>query len=124
MTPIAPTVIVATLPSDANTDWLGLVWLLVAMVPPAIGGILQPSINSLITRRIDPDERGGILGISSAFLSGANALAPLIAGALFATFSFRAPFWLWAALMGVLLIVAIRRIAPDRPASATAPVPS
>ena len=34
-------------------------WLLVAMVPAAIGGgILQPSINSLITKRIDPDERG------------------------------------------------------------------
>ena len=117
--------IVATLPSDANTGWLGLAWLLVAMVPAAIGGgILQPSINSLITKRIDPDERGGILGISSAFLSAANALAPLIAGALFAAFSFRAPFWFWAAMMGVLLIVAIRRIAPDRPASATAPVPS
>lgn len=114
--------VAADLPSDANTGWLGLAWLLVAMVPAAIGGgILQPSINSLITKRVAADERGGILGISAAFLSAANALAPLIGAALFAAFSPRAPFWFWAALMGVLLVVAIRRVAPDRPAPAPLP---
>jgi DHA1 family tetracycline resistance protein-like MFS transporter len=108
--------VAADLPGDTSRGWLGLAWLLVAMVPAAIGGgILQPSINSLLTKRTGADERGGILGLSSAFLSAANAVAPLIGGALFAAFSFRAPFWFWAALMGVLLVVAARRIAPDRP---------
>jgi len=40
------------LPPDSNNGWLGLVWILAAMVPVAIGGaVLQPSINSLITRK-------------------------------------------------------------------------
>ena len=58
------------LPDDANKSWLGLIWILVAMVPVAIGGgVLQPTINSLITKRIEPSEIGGTLGISAALLS-------------------------------------------------------
>ena len=65
-----------------HKGWLGLVWLLVAMIPAAIGGgILQPSINSMITQRVDPNEVGGTLGISAAFLSGSNAITPLVMGA-------------------------------------------
>jgi hypothetical protein len=33
------------------------------MVPASIGGgLLQPGLNSLITKRIRPDEIGGMLG--------------------------------------------------------------
>ena len=72
------------LPDDGNNGWLGLAWILVAMMPASIGGgVLQPSINSLITKRIEPDEIGGMLGISAALLSAANAIAPLIGGAIF-----------------------------------------
>jgi hypothetical protein len=54
------------------------------MVPLAIGGsLLNPAIDSLITRRVVSDEVGGILGISAAFLSGANAIAPVVMGAAF-----------------------------------------
>jgi MFS transporter, DHA1 family, tetracycline resistance protein len=114
--------VAAELPSDTSRGWLGLAWLLVAMVPAAIGGgLLQPSINSLLTKRTEADERGGILGLSSAFLSAANAIAPIIGGALFAALSPRAPFWFWAALMGVLMVIAARRIAPDRPMAPAGP---
>ena len=65
------------LPSDVNKGWLGLGWILVAMIPAAIGGgVLQPSINSLLTRKVSPLEIGGTLGISAALLSAANAIAP------------------------------------------------
>jgi DHA1 family tetracycline resistance protein-like MFS transporter len=103
------------LPDDAQVGWMGLACLLVAMVPSAIGGgVLQPSINSLITKRVEMTERGGILGISAAFLSGANALAPLIGGVLFQTLGPSAPFWTWAAIMGLLLLVALTMIKPGR----------
>ena len=47
------------LPDDSNNGWLGLAWILVAMVPLAIGGgILQPAINSLITKRVGMLEVG------------------------------------------------------------------
>lgn len=106
--------VAAEIPEDGNTGWLGLVWLLAAMFPIAVGGgILQPSINSMITKRVMSDERGGILGVSTAFLSAANFFAPLIGGALFAAIGPRAPFVFWGALMGLLLILAIRSIQPD-----------
>lgn len=103
------------LPSDDSTGWLGLAWILVAMLPASIGGgILQPAINSLITKRVEAHETGGMLGISSALLSGANAIAPLVMGLLFQTFGSSAPFLFAGLLMGILLLAAWRWITPGR----------
>jgi DHA1 family tetracycline resistance protein-like MFS transporter len=72
------------LPADANKGYLGIAWLMIAMIPMAVGGgVLQPSINSLLTRNVSPVEIGGTLGVSAALLSGANAVAPVAGGALF-----------------------------------------
>lgn len=107
------------LPDDSNRGWLGLIWLLIAMIPASIGGgILQPAINSLITKRIEPHEIGGTLGISAALLSGANALAPLLGGLIFQTVGPSAPFWAWAITMAILLAAAYLLIKPGREAQA------
>ncbi len=104
-----------SLPDESNTGWLGLAWILVSMVPIAIGGgVLQPTINSLITKRVEPQEVGGILGISSSFLSAANALAPLIGGVLFQALGPRSPFLSGGILMALLLALAVKRITPGR----------
>jgi len=101
------------LPPDNRNGWFGLVWILAAMVPTAVGGaVLHPGINSLLTKRVDLLEVGGILGISAAFLSAANAVAPLIGGAIFAVFGPRAPFFLGGLLMAALLWAATRAIKP------------
>jgi len=103
------------LPADDRVGWLGLAWILVAMVPAAIGGgILQPSINSLITKRVLGTEIGGMLGLSTAFLSLANALAPLLAGAAFQGLGASSPFVLGGLLMAVLLVVALRLLKAGR----------
>ena len=95
------------LPDDTNKGWLGLAWILVAMIPASIGGsILQPSVNSLLTRRVKPDEVGGALGISAAFLSGANAWAPVLGGALFQAFGPAVPFLAGSVLLAVLWVIA------------------
>ncbi len=103
------------LPPDDHKGWLGLVWILVAMVPASIGGgVLQPSINSLITKRIERSEVGGMLGISAAFLSGANAIAPLLGGAIFQALGSTAPFLLAGLLMAALLVAALIYIRPGK----------
>ncbi|RPI29273.1 MAG: MFS transporter, partial [Chloroflexota bacterium] len=103
------------LPSDERTGWLGLGWILLAMVPAAIGGgILHPSINSLITKRVENSEVGGMLGISAAFLSAANAFAPLAGGAIFQVFGSTAPFLFGGLLMAVLLLVTLQYLKPGR----------
>jgi len=103
------------LPDDANKGWLGLLWILMAMIPVGIGGgVLQPTINSLITKRVTPLEIGGMLGISAAFLSAANALAPVMGGAIFEAIGPTALFLIWGGLMAVLLLIATRRLAPGQ----------
>ena len=107
------------LPDDTSNGWLGLAWLLGAMVPASIGGgVLSPSINSLLTKRVAPQRRGEILGTSSAFFSAANVLAPLVGGALFQVAGSSAPFWLWAAVLAALLALAWRALGEEAPAAA------
>lgn len=76
------------------------------MVPTAIGGgVLQPSINSLITKNVDQSDIGGILGISSAFFSGANAVTPLIMGAIFEVAGSTYPFLLGGVVLFVMWLL-------------------
>jgi DHA1 family tetracycline resistance protein-like MFS transporter len=103
------------IPNDDHNGWMGLAWILLAMVPASIGGgVLQPSINSLITKRVKRDEVGGILGISASFLSGANAVAPLLGGAIFQALGATWPFLFGGLLMGVLWLGALQMIKPGR----------
>ncbi len=96
-------------PSDGKKGLLGLGWLLLAMVPAAIGGgILQPSVNSLLTRKVSIEEIGGTLGISAALLSAANALAPVLGGALFQNLGSSAPYIFGAILCSILFLLSKR----------------
>jgi DHA1 family tetracycline resistance protein-like MFS transporter len=109
------------LPPDDDTGWLGLTWILLAMIPAAIGGgVLQPAINSLITKRVEPSEIGGMLGISAALLSGANAIAPLLGGAIFQALGSSAPFLLGGAVLALLLLFATQMVKPGREESVPA----
>lgn len=102
-----------SLPPDTNKGVLGLGWILIAMIPVAMGGgVLQPSINSLLTRRVSPAEVGGTLGISAALLSGANSVAPVVGGELFQVLGSSAPFLLGAAITVILFFVAMKTLNP------------
>jgi DHA1 family tetracycline resistance protein-like MFS transporter len=97
------------IPTKSGESWLGLAWILIAMLPTSIGGgILRPSINSLITKRVVQSDVGGVLGLSSAFNSAANAVAPVAGGAIFQFFGSTAPFLFYGLTMFVLLFVAVR----------------
>lgn len=109
-TSIAQTIEVP-LPSDENTGWVGLIWMFVALVPLSIGGgLLSPSINSLITKRVASKDVGNVLGVSSALVSMANALAPLIGFAIFQYLGVSAPFFFSSIVIFVLVIVAMQKI--------------
>lgn len=76
------------------------------MVPVSIGGgVLQPSINSLITKQVSAVDVGGILGISSAFYSGANAIASIIGGSIFQLLGSIAPFVVFGLIMLLFVVV-------------------
>lgn len=113
------------LPAE-NNGWLGLFWILVALFPASIGGgILQPSINSMLTKLVAMDEVGGILGVSTGFYSLATALSPVILGAIFEQFGSTAPFLIGGLLLLVLWFLTWRMlpVGIDHKGGASPPVP-
>ena len=99
------------LPDEAGKGWLGLVWLLAATIPASIGGgILQPSINSKLTKTVKAEEVGGTLGLSSAFYSGANALAPILLGLTFDQLGSTYPFLIGGVILLILWSAARKKI--------------
>lgn len=100
-----------TLPPDGQNGWLGVVWIFAAMIPASIGGaVLAPTINSAITKRIEPTEVGGMLGVSAALVSAANALAPLLGGAIYQVLGESAPFLIGSIVLIGLFVLATREI--------------
>jgi Fucose permease len=100
-----------TLPDQASKGWFGIVWLLIASFPAALGGgVLHPAINSLITKSSDNREVGGMLGISAGFYSAANAVAPLFYGSLFQWLGAPVPFFAGGLILLILWILAPRAI--------------
>jgi len=114
---ISTQTIKVALPNEAAKGWFGIIWLLVASFPAALGGgVLHPAINSLITKSSTKNEVGGMLGISTAFYSAANAIAPLFYGSLFQWFGAPVPFFIGGLILAVLWMIAPRSI----PKAATA----
>jgi MFS transporter, DHA1 family, tetracycline resistance protein len=96
------------LPDQSRRGWLGIIWLVVASFPAALGGgVLHPAVNSLITKSTDPGEVGGMLGISAAAYSAANAIGPIFYGSLFHWLGAPVPF-----MAGGLILVALWIFAP------------
>lgn len=94
-----------TLPDESTKSWWGLAWLLVATIPASIGGgILMPTINSVLSKQVSASEVGGILGLSAGFYSLANAITPMALGALFKFFGSSVPFLVGGAILLVLYV--------------------
>jgi DHA1 family tetracycline resistance protein-like MFS transporter len=99
------------LPEQSARGWLGILWLVIASFPAALGGgVLQPAVNSLITKSSDKSEVGGMLGISSGMYSAANAIAPLFYGFLFQWLGAPVPFLAGGVILLILWFIAPRAI--------------
>ena len=100
-----------SLPEEASRGPFGIIWLLVASFPAALGGgVLHPAVNSLITKSADKNEVGSMLGISAGFYSAANAIAPLFYGSLFQWLGPSVPFFAGGVILALLWIFAARAI--------------
>jgi DHA1 family tetracycline resistance protein-like MFS transporter len=78
-------------------------------------GAMQPSLNSLISRRAGVEEQGEVMGVAQSVASLSRVLGPLLAGVLFAGLGRDSPF-----LCGTVLVVAAAliswRLPPPEPA--------
>jgi DHA1 family tetracycline resistance protein-like MFS transporter len=99
------------LPEQSGRGWLGILWLLFASFPAALGGgVLHPAVNSLITKASSTAEVGGMLGISAAAYSAANAVAPIFYGSLFQWLGAPVPFLAGGSILFILWLLAPRYI--------------
>lgn len=102
------------LPADDNNGLAGILWLAVAIIPIGIGsGLIRPSLNSLMTKQVTPQDYGSVLGVSAAFVSAANATAPLLGGAVIQQYGMTLPFLVGGVLMGVLAVVSLVVLRPS-----------
>ena len=83
--------------------------LLVAVSALAIGmGAMQPSLNSLISRRAGAEEQGEVMGVAQSVGSLSRVLGPIMAGALFESFGRNSPFLWGAVLVAAALLLSWR----------------
>jgi MFS transporter, DHA1 family, tetracycline resistance protein len=74
----------------------------------AVGsGLCGPALQSLISRRTDADDQGGVLGLNQSLSSLARVVGPLTAGFVFGRFGPSAPWLTGGLLMGATCVVAI-----------------
>ncbi len=68
----------------AAPGWFALIYTLLAILPVPIGsGLIQPNIQSLVTRRADPQKIGEALGLAASFTALGTATGPITGGLLF-----------------------------------------
>jgi MFS family permease len=84
-------------------------------------GMLQPSINSLISREAGPQEQGSIMGAAQSIGSLARVLGPGFAGLVFDLLGRHAPYIIGAVLMVVVAVLAARLVRQADQAGGPAP---
>jgi DHA1 family tetracycline resistance protein-like MFS transporter len=93
--------------------------LLIATSLLALGmGAMQPSLNSLISRRAGAEEQGEVMGVAQSVASLSRVLGPLLAGMLFAGLGRNSPF-----LCGMVLVIAAAAIGWRIPPAEPRPAP-
>ena len=102
--------------------------LFVVLAPTSIaGGILNTVLNSALTKSVQPEEIGGMLGIGAAVESLTRVAAPTFGGLLLQDLGTSAPGIFGAALLALLLPYAWRQLsglALSMPPVALVPVPA
>jgi DHA1 family tetracycline resistance protein-like MFS transporter len=69
-----------------------VVGLIIILTPTAVsGGILNTLLSSTLTKAVEPQEVGGILGLAASVESSTRILAPIIGGALLQQYGTSAP---------------------------------
>lgn len=113
----------ALLPSEVGAGIGAFLFVLFGLLPGPLGFTLQlPTINTLITKRVDSAGIGQALGVSAAFVGAGTIVGPLLSGWLFDNLSPGAPMAANAILSFVLLLVILfgrRFILVPKPAAVT-----
>jgi MFS family permease len=82
--------------------------LIVSMSLLAFGmGAMQPSLNSLISRRAAADQQGEVLGVAQSVSALSRVIGPAVAGVMFAGIGPATPFWSGTVLVVVAFAIGL-----------------
>jgi len=70
----------------------------IAVVMACGSGVTYPSLSSLLSRAVDPDEQGGTLGLGQSLAALGRVLGPSVSGLLFQVYP-GLPFWTGSLLL-------------------------
>ena len=70
-------------------------------------GIIQPSLNSLVSRTVGPRQQGAVLGLNQSLGALSRAVGPVSGAVAWTVWGYTAPFYLAATLMVVTLMIAL-----------------
>ncbi len=85
--------------------------LLLVLIPTSLsGGLLNTLLSSTLTKAVDPEEIGGILGFSASIESSTRILAPIIGSALLQQLGTAAPGAFGGLVLAGLLIYVLKTI--------------
>jgi DHA1 family tetracycline resistance protein-like MFS transporter len=88
-----------------------VLFLLVIMAPTAVaGGLLNTILTSTLTKAVEPQEVGGIIGISTSIESLTRVIAPILGGYLLVALGAWAPGLLGAIILGGLSLYVWNKI--------------
>jgi DHA1 family tetracycline resistance protein-like MFS transporter len=99
-------------------------WMMFAfMVPYALGGLAGPSIQSIISGKVPPNEQGELQGAITSLISITSIVGPILMTGLFAYFSSKesgiyfpgAPFLMGAVLTVISFILAAGFLRKENP---------
>lgn len=77
----------------------------IAIVMACGSGVTYPSLSSLLSRAVDPDEQGGTLGLGQSLAALGRVLGPSISGLLFQIYP-GLPFWTGSVLLTLTAFLA------------------
>ena len=68
-------------------------------------GITHPSLSSLLSRSVDPDEQGGSLGLGQSLAALGRVMGPSVSGILFQIYP-GLPFWTGSVFLAITAFLA------------------
>ena len=74
-------------------------------------GMFNPTINSLISQKINKDQTGSALSINQSALSISRFSGQPFSGLFFQTFSYNAPLYIGLCLLGITQILYAKKLA-------------
>lgn len=99
-------------------------WFVAAMVPASLMGLAEPTLKSLLSRRVSESEQGRLQGAMQSLASVAGISGPIFFGWVYATTSTTVPGLSFAIAAAILAVAAIAAGAGAAPRAGRAPRPS